>query len=316
MKVLSRNYRTQLAAISITAGIFASGFANSVSATTIQDFDALGGTSYTVANYPAPNARPGPGVEGPDAFSSGQYLNLLSGGLFTRTQNSIGFDVSDSGAYNHITADFDFRITCSGSRNGFRGGGCADGFSFLLLDTAVHGLSGAPKPTQAEFGVLSLAGQLAFNFSTFGANSNKFSMLANNSWVPGAVPTNSTVPFDLATGLNGIEGAFHHAYIDLFLGTTPTVTVNLTDGNTGGIYTPFSNFALPGSFFGTTEKRIGFVARCGDACAEYDIDNINVRFQDPGQAGSVPEPATIALFGLGLAGLRFRKKKVAKTITT
>ncbi len=311
MKLLAHKRNVQFAAFSLTAGMLASAFATPASATTIQNFDAPG-TSYTGVNYPAPNVRAAPGVAGPDAFSTGQYLNLLSGGLYTRTQNSVGFDTSDSGAYNHIIADFDFRITCSGARNGFGGGGCADGFSFLLLDTAVHGSTGAPQPTQAEFGALSLNGQLAFNFSTYGVNSNKFSMLANGAWVPGAVPANSTVPFDLATGLYGNEGAFHHANIDLLLGAIPTVTVNLTDGISGSVYTPFSNFALPVSSFGATEKRVGFVARCGDACAEYDIDNINISFQDPVQSGSVPEPATLALMGIGLAGLGFRRKKLAK----
>ena len=153
-------------ASSLAVAFLALGVASPVSATTNQDFDTAGGTPFTGANFPNPTPRPAPTVVAPDAFSTGNYLRLLSSGSFN-TQNGVGFDLSDAGSFNRIIADFDFRITCKGTRFGFFGGGCADGFSFLLLDTAVHGASGATgAPTLAEHGGLTLGGQFSLGFNT------------------------------------------------------------------------------------------------------------------------------------------------------
>lgn len=308
----------------LVTGLFILCAVSPASAATIQDFDTAGGTPFVGANYPNPTSRPPPVVVGPDANSSGNYLRLISGGLFTRSQNGVGFDRSDSGAYNRIVANFDFRITCSGARTGFSGGGCGDGFSFLLLDTAVHGTSGATgTPTLAEHGGLTLGGQFSLGFNTFfnsgfmpdAGSSNSLSMLVSNSFVPGSFVPLSLSTFDLATGLSGSKGPFHHATIDLMLGSaTPKVTVSLTHGVSGITITPFSNFDLSGvSGLGPVERRVGFAVRCGDACADYNVDNINVQFLNP-VAMRIPEPSTFAIFAFGLVGLGFMMRRRRKAV--
>ena len=95
---------------------------------TSQDFDAAGASfiSIHVPNFGNTSAGtpPAPTVTAADAFSSGQFMRLLSGGLNTRTANTVAFDQTDAGTFNRIVADFDFRMTCSGARTGFVGGGC------------------------------------------------------------------------------------------------------------------------------------------------------------------------------------------------
>ena len=184
-----KHFRNCIAA-TVALGL-AVGITGLASADTSQDFDNPG-TPFVGASF---GPRPAPTIVGPDGFSTGQYLRLLFKAPFPmRTQNGVGFDLSDAGAFNRIIADFDFRITCAGARFGFGGGGCADGFSFLLLDTAVHGISGAPQPTLAEHGVLTLQSQFSLGFNTYqnGAlpaddgSSNSISMHVNGNIVPGS----------------------------------------------------------------------------------------------------------------------------------
>lgn len=109
---------------------------------TSQDFDAAGAPFISVhmPSFGATTSGPTgpPAVTAADGFSSGQFMRVLSGGLLTRTANTVAFDQTDSGAVNRGLVDFDFRITCSGDRTGFGGGGCADGMAFILLDRHVR----------------------------------------------------------------------------------------------------------------------------------------------------------------------------------
>ena len=88
----------------------------------------------------------------------------------------------------------------------------------------------------------------------------------------------------------GCPGAFHHAHIDVVLSgpTGPNATVTLTHGVTSDVITPHANFDLSSpllDFFGNDaglvvphESRVAFGVFCGDGCAAYDVDNINVRY--------------------------------------
>ncbi len=116
--------------------------ANASAADTVQDFDTPGTPFVDGTNF----GSPPPAVIGPDGVSTGQFLRLKNTGL--NTNNTLSFDLTDIGPQGHIVADFDFRITCRGSRSGF---GCADGFSFVLLNTGISGASG-PVLRLEEFG--------------------------------------------------------------------------------------------------------------------------------------------------------------------
>ena len=266
---------------------------------TSQDFDAAGAPfiSVHVPNFGPTTAGPTgpPAVTAADGFSSGQFMTVLSGGLLTRTANTVAFDQTDTGAVNRIVADFDFRITCSGDRTGFGGGGCADGMAFILLDTDTFGTTGlnaGATPVIFEAFGRSLErvspyayipnNSFAVSFSTFISDTNATSVLYNNSFMAGILPIDDLV-LDLATGTSGTSGEFHHAHIDLVLGgPTPNVTVTLTNGVTAATVTPYSNFDLSGvSGLGPYEARVAFSAQCGDACAAFEVDNVVVQYLDP-----------------------------------
>ena len=140
----------------------------------------------------------------------------------------------------------------------------------------------------------------AVSFSTFISDTNATSVLFNNGFVTGITPIDDST-LDLATGTFGTSGKFHHAHIDLVLGgPTPNVTVTLTNGVTSATVTPFSNLDLSGvAGLGRYEGRVAFSARCGDACAAFDVDNIVVQYLDPPTL--VPSISPISI--LVLAGL-------------
>src|SRR5262245_37419251 len=98
-----------------------------------------------------PNSMPAPFEAGPDALSSGEFLRLkefTAVGTFQDSYNAMAFHPVDSGNFEHIVLDFDFRITAGGTR--VRGSGldfnCADGFSVAFMKTSVYGTSGVPFP--------------------------------------------------------------------------------------------------------------------------------------------------------------------------
>ena len=236
------------------------------------------------------SALPPPAVIGPDAFSIGQFLRLKTTAL--NINNTVSFDRTDIGPHGRIVADFDFRITCTGSRGGF---GCADGFSSVLLNTGISGTSG-PVLRLEEFGrsVTEIPPaflgqeQFAVGFITFGgslfgdqARNNTIVLTFNNGFIN--ITEIPLATFDLATGINGVTGAFHHAHIDLVLGgPTPNVTVTLTDAG-GSSITPISNFDLTGVVKGGVplapfETRLAFGARSGGGGNAVDLDNIDVQY--------------------------------------
>ncbi len=84
---------------------------------------------------------------------------------------------------------------------------------------------------------------------------------------------------DLATGTFGNARDFLHASIDLTLEPAPQVTVVVSNPSTGRVVTPYLGYDLSGvAGLGPYESRVFYGGRCGDACAKYDIDNIDVQY--------------------------------------
>ena len=297
---------------------------------TSQDFDTAGAPfiSIHVPNFgPLPSGTTAaPTITAADAFSSGQFMRLLSGGSNGRTANAVAFDQTESGTFNRIVADFDFRITCSGARTGFVGGGCADGFAFVFLNTATFGTTGLTADgtpvvfepfgrsyTRTDPFVLVPNNSFAVSFSTFIGDTNATSVLFNNGFVTSITPIDD-LTLDLATGTFGTSGKFHHAHIDLVLGgPTPNVTVTLTNGVTSATVTPFSNLDLSSvAGLGRYEGRVAFGAQCGDACAAFDVDNIVVQYLDPPTLVPSVSPTSILVLATLLSlfmALRLRGRR-------
>jgi hypothetical protein len=300
----------------------------------VETFDPTSSAGYTglnIAGLPGhPNAMPAPFETGPDASSDGRFLRLkeFTAGRFQRSFNALAFDRTDAGLFDRVVIDFDFRVTCGGTR--VTGSGfdfrCADGFSVGWMSTDVIGTAGIPSfsysgtagtfPfTLGENGTTGaiVSGQagrhesfaLGFNtFDNFEGSNNSLNINFNDSNFVPRVNLNDAQfgGFDIVTGGNRSRGDFQHAQIDLLLGgPSPHVTVVLTDA-LGNTITPYdidlTGTIVNGLPVAPYDGRLGFFTRTGDSQESVDLDNINVRLVNLSQ---VPEPGTFALAGIALA---------------
>jgi hypothetical protein len=257
---------------------------------TIQDFDNPG-SPYTLATL---GAAPGPSIV--NAGNPGNAVQLTyanSGG----TQNSIGFDRTQVGAFQTLIANFDFKLS-----------GSADGLSFALLNTASFGTLGAmPIPSSGVFEEPSYTGSLGLEFDTFAnggedPNGNHIGLHFNNA----EVATNANPGFALGAG------DWHHAQLvvnPVAGGSDVTLTID------NGAFTPFNNLFVAG--LNPYEGRVGFGARTGAAAEDALVDNINV---DYGVAEAVAPVPNVFLAGSVclslLAALRVRALILRRSKTT
>ena len=248
---------------------------------TTANFDTPG-TGYTGAGTVIPTVNAG----GP----TGSFLRILNDG--SSNANRVAFDATldTLNPGNLVHADFDFRVTDG------QGPGLADGFSMLLIPTAVHGGfgSGLAVPNAEE---PNIAGVIAVGFDFFpGENDASLhfgSEIINVDVNPAA--------------LNLAAGVFHHAKLILQdTGAQILATLLLTPdalGLGGATITAFSNVVIPG-LTDLYSYRVEFAGRTGGATLILDIDNVNV-------GNVIPEPATATLGLLALGGLMMRRRRMA-----
>jgi hypothetical protein len=230
---------------------------HSARADTVQNFDTAG-TAYELA---VNNTLPAPAIlaGGP----TGNFLRLAH----TNTEpnvNTVAFAKSDAGSFKLITAEFDFRIT-----------GTADGFGFALLDTFTWGQAGAIAVIGNFYQEPNIAASLGVGFDVFNnfdggdQNGNHVSIHFNGQKVN---------EFD-AGSVNLKSGQWVHAKIIVRPGGgNSDVSIILTP-NGGSAVTICTNVAVAG--LQPYESRVMFGARSGGQTAHHDLDNINVKFEEP-----------------------------------
>ncbi|GEM_PF-2595832 len=308
--------RRKLVAAAAT-GILATGVANAGVIT--QNFDSPG-SSYVGQKLPSPafgvfpqNPGPAPTVNAGDANSDGQYLQLKDG--TRRAFTTTAFDAVGTEAYSRIAGSFDFRLTCLGARTGFAGGGCADGFAFSFLDTAVYGASGqASSIVDGDIAISEgsdiarysdgqpLRNGLSIGLAIFAPppalNTGGF-WVSDGDRGAGFIANNPGV--DMVTGVNSSRGRFLSLNFDANF-ETDLLSLSVVDG--ASVTTVFDNADI--SFLGLDayNSRLAFGTRSGDAGLFVDTDNINIRFTPQSPAAAVPLPATLPMFLSGLFLMR------------
>ncbi len=206
---------------------------------------------------------------------TGNFLRLAWSGSY-ETTNSIAFDLTDSGAYDQVITDFDFRI-----------GPGADGLGVVLLNTSLYGAQGSspiidegPHPPA---GSLALGFNIYENFETADPNSNFLRLYYDAQLI-----TTVAEP-----GVVLSSGQWIHARFEVAATSGGgLVSLELTPSGGAPVY-PLADFLIPS--YAPYESRLAFGARTGGVSANHDIDNVLASF--------VPEPSTGLLLVLGLAGL-------------
>jgi len=202
-------------------------------------------------------------------FSGGnQFMRLTSG--TSNNINVLTYDITDPGLFGRIEADFDFRIT-----------GTADGFGFLLLNTAIYGqLEVVPRAGfqgvqvyQEPSGTNSLGIGFDIHKGTEGRtelNDNHISVHYNNA----LLAEFDAGPVDLNSGQ-----WIHAKIIARPGGGYSDVSVILTPTN-GQPHTVFTNYVV--NNFTPYESRPHWGGRSGGFDhSVIDLDNLDVRWFDP-----------------------------------
>ncbi len=232
---------------------------------TIQDFDTPG-TVYASAQCVA-------GPPPPTVISGGPWGNFLHLATASPNHNTIAFDRTAVGAFNLVTADFDFRIKPIPPTR-------AEGLGFALLNTANYGNTGAVcPPAIAE--EPNYTGSLGIGFDIFRSPEqgdigddrirNRFSNSISVHFNGAVLNQTDVTPF---VDMGG--GQWIHARIIMRAGGGfSDVSVILTPFQ-GQPITVVNNLTIPG--LTPYEGRIIFGARSGFDSADHFIDNVNIQF--------------------------------------
>lgn len=203
-----------------------------------------------------------------------------------------------------FTTQFQFQITNGG---GLSGG--ADGLAFIIQNSpnGVAALGGSG----GSMGYGGIPNSLVIEFDTFDNTNFGFSDPDGNHI---AVHTNGTAPNDPGPasrlGFFSPSASFKNGQVYTvkisYSGTTLSVYLNNLSSPVLSVNYDLSNLGLNGG-----RAYVGFTAGTGGAFENHDI--LSWSFQSAEQPAAVPEPATLALLGTGLASVagavRRRRRK-------
>lgn len=216
-----------------------------------QTFDG-GGTSYKIANTGGTLAA----VQNAESAPSGETFARLTYLNATSNSNTIHFSRANEGAYQRLTAEFDFRMD-----------GAADGFGFCLLPTSIYGATTAnppaiPNPAEEP----SLAGTFAVGFDIYN-DIDEISL--HYGGLIAEVNKAGTINFS--------SNQWHRAHISIepnpVGGSLVSVSVTPNVQGIPGVPVVFhNNVSVPN--FEPYEYRLQFTGRTGGATTTIDIDNI------------------------------------------
>lgn len=246
--------------------------------------------SFSFSSFPASTS--GIQTNGSATLGSGP-----SGDRLRLTPNS--FNKAGSAYYNSLvnvqagfTTQFQFLITDS---SGLTGG--ADGLTFIIQNspngTAALGSYGG------SIGYGGIPNSLVVEFDTYknseysDPDSNHIAVHTNGTGVNS--PSSSTLLGSYSPSVSFKDGQVHTVKID-YSGTTLSVYFDNLTSPVLSVNYDLSNLGLNGG-----KAYVGFTAATGGEVENHDI--LSWTFQSAEQPTTVPEPATIALFGTGLAGV-------------
>lgn len=234
----------------------------------LQKFDDNGGTPYVPVSCLAPPIEPTHELRDGGPTEVGRFLRLAFAQPIPN-HNSITFDYVDTGAFDQVVADFDFRM--------IPGNGQADGIGFALLSISEFGESGpvCPQGPLLAGEEPNFRGSLGIGFDIHQAPSTDL----NNNHVSIHFDGIEQAEFDVTPALSLAGSEWIHARILVSPGETSGIEVTIILQQRGGQpFTVVEGFSL--WWVDPYASRVHFAARAGGESASHDIDNVEVQYMD------------------------------------